>query len=113
MAFRSFRTSAPAFIECPPVTQDMESPICSRLVANRCGPNKLEPVWATKLPPCQITRAGAEGGFSVSCVFAYWSRASLTKAPPTVLASDPVPERVRKYARPSLERAGWKRVAEI
>ena len=40
-------------------------------------------------------------------------RASLTMRVPSVLASDPAPERVRMYEVPSLEIAGWIRVASI
>src|SRR5215468_8488307 len=105
-AFRSLRTSTPPLIEWPPAIHEMESANCSRFVPKLWGPKRLDPVWPTRLPPCQMTRAGVEGGASVSRLSANWTRASLTTAPPIALASDPVPDRVRKYARPSLGSAG-------
>src|SRR5258705_12460081 len=107
VTFRSLRMSPPAFTEWPPMTHESESPAWRRLVPNACGPYRLEPVCATRLPPCQTTTAGDVDGFSWSRTVAYCTRASLTTADPSALPSEAPADRVRRDESASLEIAGW------
>src|SRR5258705_4726288 len=107
VTFRSLRMSPPAFTEWPPVTHESESPACRRLVPNACGPYRLEPVCATRLPPCQTTAAGDDDGFSLSRTVAHCTRALLDSADPSALPSEAPADRVRRDESASLEIAGW------